>query len=98
MATPFPNTDIYKYYKANDLLLTEDWQRYSPLNSEPVIRTKYLTANEIKELRNYIYRKLILRPGYLLKKIRIFDWKWNIEGFFKILGRVLALIKKKMIR
>ena len=97
-ATPFPNTEIYKYYKENNLLLTEDWSKYSPLSLEPVIRTKELSPEELKELRAYLYRKLILRPIYLLKKIRLFDWKWNIEGFIKILGRLKALLLKKLIR
>ncbi len=97
-ATPFPNTAIYKYYKERNLLLTEDWRMYSPLSPEPVIRTEELSLDDLKKLKNYIYKKLILRPGYLLKKVRLFDWKWNIQGFFKILGRIIAILKKTMIR
>ncbi len=97
-ATPFPNTEIYKYYKKKGLLLSEDWKKYSPLSTQPVIRTEALSAEDLVHLRQYIYRKLILRPGYLLKKIRLFDWKWNILGLIKILGRIKALIMKKMIR
>ncbi len=97
-ATPFPNTEIFEYYKTNNLLLTEDWEKYSPLSPAPVIRTKELSADDLIKLRAYVYRKLILRPGYLLKKIRLFDWKWNIEGFIKILGRIKALLLKKMVR
>ncbi|MBN1898554.1 MAG: radical SAM protein, partial [Spirochaetes bacterium] len=97
-ATPFPNTDIYRYYKNNELLLTEDYSQYTPISSVPVIRTKELSGNDLVELKNYAYRKLVLRPGYLLKKIRLFDWKWNIQGFIRILGVIGRIIKKKMIR
>ncbi|MBI5207439.1 MAG: radical SAM protein [Candidatus Firestonebacteria bacterium] len=97
-ATPFPNTEIYKYYKDKGLLLTEDWNKYFPLSAEPVIRTEALTEEELKYLRNYAYRKLILRPGYLIRKIRLFDWEWNIKGFIKILERISAIIRKKTIR
>ncbi len=97
-ATPFPNTEIYKYYKENNFLLTEDWSKYSPLSPEPVIRTESLTKEDLIELKNYVYKKLIFRPMYLLKKIRPFDWKWNIEGFIKITDRAIAILKKKMIR
>jgi len=64
----------------------------------PVIRTEALSAEELMELRNYVYRKLVLRPGYLLKKIRPFDWRWNIEGFIKIMGVIWRIIKRKIIR
>lgn len=97
-ATPFPNTGIYKYYKENNLLLSQDWKRYSPLSMDPVIRTKELSNDDLKDLRNYVYRKLILRFGYLIKKVRLFDWRWNVQGFIKILGRIKALIRKTMIR
>ncbi len=97
-ATPFPNTEIYNYYKENNLLLTEEWEKYSPLSNEPVVRTKNLNAEELKKMRRYVYKKLILRPLYLLKKIRAFDWKWNIEGLIKILGRIKALVMKEIIR
>lgn len=97
-ATPFPNTEIYQYYEKNNLLLTRNWQKYSPLAPEPVIRTKELSKQQLMELRSYIYKKLILRPGYLIKKIRLLDWKWNIEGLIKITHRIIAILKKKMIR
>lgn len=97
-ATPFPNTDIFQYYKENGFLLTEEWEKYSPLSQEPVVRTEALTAEELKELRRAVYRKLILRPLYLIRKVRLFDWKWNIEGFIKIAGRIGAMIRKKMVR
>ncbi|MBU1078056.1 MAG: radical SAM protein [Spirochaetes bacterium] len=97
-ATPFPNTDIYTYYKKNGLLQSEDWKKYSPLSPVPVVRTKGLSTDDLIGLKSYVYRKLIFRPWYLLRKIRIFDWKWNIQGFIKILSRIKALLKKTMIR
>lgn len=97
-ATPFPNTDIYRYYKERNLLLTEDWSRYTPISPVPVIRTEALSAEELMELRNYVYRKLVLRPGYLLKKIRLFDWRWNIEGFIKIMSVIWRIIRRKIVR
>ncbi|PKL92006.1 MAG: hypothetical protein CVV21_04475 [Candidatus Goldiibacteriota bacterium HGW-Goldbacteria-1] len=97
-STPFPNTDIYKYYEENGFLLTKDWSKYFPLAEEPVIRTQALTADDLKKLRNHIYRKLLFRPLYLLRKVRPFDWKWNIEGAKKIMQRIGAVIMKKPVR
>ncbi|OPZ65177.1 MAG: Ribosomal protein S12 methylthiotransferase RimO [Candidatus Aerophobetes bacterium ADurb.Bin490] len=97
-STPFPNTDIYKYYEENGFLLTKDWSKYFPLSEEPVVRTQALTAEDLKKLRNYIYKKLLFRPLYLLRKVRPFDWKWNIEGAKKIMQRIAAVIMKKPVR
>jgi anaerobic magnesium-protoporphyrin IX monomethyl ester cyclase len=97
-ATPFPNTDIYKYYKENGYLLSEEWSKYFPLAEEPVIRTKELSAEGLKEMRRFAYKKMLLRPLYLLKKIRPFDWKWNIEGFVKIAKRIWNVMTNKAVR
>lgn len=97
-ATPFPNTDIYKDYKEKGYLLSEDWSKYFPLSEEPVVRTSALSAAELKELRRYAYKKMLLRPLYLLKKIRPFDWKWNIEGFAKIMKRIWNVMTNRSVR
>ncbi|HDQ25974.1 MAG TPA: radical SAM protein [bacterium] len=97
-AVPFPNTDMYAYYDEKGLLLTRDWSKYSPLSDEPVIRTEALSASELKKLRRSAYMSLLLRPAYLLKKVRIFDWRWNIKGIKKVLGRIWAVITDKPVR
>jgi len=97
-ATPFPNTEIYEYYEKNNYLLTKDWSKYFPLSEEPVVRTEALTAEQLKELRRWAYMKLLFRPMYLLRKLRPFDWKWNIEGLFKIISRIIRVITKKPVR
>jgi radical SAM superfamily enzyme YgiQ (UPF0313 family) len=97
-STPFPNTEIYKYYEEKGFLLTKDWKRYSPLSPDPVVRTEALSAEELKEMRQYVYRSLLLDPIYLLRQVRLFDWRWNISGFIKIMGRIGALLFKGYIR
>jgi len=97
-ATPFPNTEIYKYFEEHGYLLTKDWKRYSPLSSEPVIRTEELSQEDLKKMRQYVYRSLLLDPIYLLRQVRLFDWKWNIQGFFKIMSRIFHLFFKGYIR
>ena len=97
-AVPFPNTDMYEYYEKNGFLLTKDWSKYFPLSEEPVIRTEKLTANDLKKLRQYAYEKILLRPLYLLRQIRPFDWKWNLTGLIKIVGRIIRVITGKAVR
>ncbi len=97
-ATPFPNTAMYKYYEEKNLILTKDWEKYFPLSEEPVIRTEKLSADDLKRLRRKAYLKILLRPLYLIRKIKPFDLKWNISGFIKVSGRIWSAITKKPVR
>lgn len=97
-STPFPNTAIYKYYKENNLLLTEDWEKYFPLSNEPVVRTKALTREDLISLRKTAYRRTLLRPSYLISKVSLTNWKWNLQGISKIASRVLSILRGKAIR
>ncbi|HPD18511.1 MAG TPA: radical SAM protein [Candidatus Goldiibacteriota bacterium] len=97
-STPFPNTEMYGYYEKNGFLLTKDWSKYFPLSEEPVIRTEKLSAEELKKLRQKAYEKILLRPSYLLRQVRPFDWAWNIKGFIKIMGRIWRVITGKAVR
>jgi radical SAM superfamily enzyme YgiQ (UPF0313 family) len=97
-ATPFPNTEIYGYYEKNNYILTKDWEKYFPLSEEPVVRTEALDAEGLKKMRRWAYMQILMRPLYLLKKIRPFDWKWNVEGASKVLSRIWRAITGKAVR
>jgi anaerobic magnesium-protoporphyrin IX monomethyl ester cyclase len=97
-STPFPNTEIYGYYEKNGFILTKDWGKYFPLSEEPVVRTEALTADDLKKLRRWAYMQILMRPMYLLRKIRLFDWKWNVMGAKKVLGRIWDVITGKPVR
>ncbi len=97
-STPFPNTDMYEYYEKNNFLLTKDWSKYFPLADEPVIRTEALTAADLKELRAKAYSKILMRPMYLLRQIRPFDWKWNVVGAVKIANRIWRVLTGRPVR
>jgi len=97
-ATPFPNTEIYGYYEKNNYILTKDWEKYFPLSEEPVVRTEALDAEGLKKMRRWAYMQVLMRPVYLLKKIRPFDWRWNIEGLAKVVSRIWRAITGKAVR
>jgi hypothetical protein len=44
--TPYPGTLIYEHAKKNNLLLTEDWSKYTGL--EPVMQIKSVSASNSK--------------------------------------------------
>ena len=97
-ATPFPNTRIYQYYKKNGLLLTEDWNQYFPLNTEPVVRTETLSKKELINLRNIAYRKTLFSPKYLFGQISLTDWRWNWRGLQELGKRMFAALNFKPVR
>lgn len=97
-STPFPNTEIYEWYKSKGLLLTEDWSKYFPLADKPVIRTEALSDADLIRLRSYAYSKILMRPLYLLRQVRPFDLKWTIGGFLKIMERIVRLVLGKAMR
>jgi len=70
--TPYPGTPIYYELKSKDLLLTEDWDRYTTL--EPVIKYEAFgyTAKQVKKMLNYAYRYFYLRPKYVIEHLSIF--------------------------
>jgi len=71
--TPFSNTEIYKTIKKMKLLISNDWNRFSPYQKVPVIKTKYLNNNEITKWAGKAHLNFYLRPSFLLKKLFFFN-------------------------
>lgn len=97
-SVPFPNTEMYKYYEDNNLLLTKDWNKYCPLEEEPVIRTKELSKEDLIKLRKRAYMKILFRPGYLIRKIRWNDLRWSFNAGKELIKRSFALVRGRGIR
>ena len=96
--TPFPNTDTYDWFKSRGFLKTEDWSQYFPLGERPIIRTEALDEAALVRLRKKLYWSVLLRPAKLLRAIRPLDWKHNVMGLKKVLGRVALLAKGGPVR
>ena len=93
LCIPFPNTPAYHYYKSKGFLLHEDYSKYNPLTLEPVIRTEDLTPVELIKEKERAYREFILRPKFVLSKISLTYWRWNIRGFVMFTKRLYGLFK-----
>lgn len=65
LAIPYPGTPLYKYCQENNLLLTEDYDRFD--QREPVMKTE-MSAEELKKMIGKFYRSFIT-PKFLAKKI-----------------------------
>lgn len=97
VAVPFPNTPFFDEYKKNGWITTFDWQKYNPLGF-PVISTPEISAKELNDFHYQGYRRFLLRPGFLLRRISPSNWRWNIVGLKFLIARFIAIFKKDIIR
>lgn len=65
--TPFPGTPIYYELKQNNLLDTENWDRYTVLNSVINYEKMGLSKQLVERKLNKAYLKFYTRPKYLIK-------------------------------
>ena len=67
ITTPFPGTDMFKWAKEKNLILTYDWDDYTL--AKPVMRLENLSASQIQGLYKLMYKSFYVRPSYILKKL-----------------------------
>jgi radical SAM superfamily enzyme YgiQ (UPF0313 family) len=88
LAIPYPGTPLYKYCQENNLLLTEDYDRFD--QREPVTKTE-MSPEELKKMISRLYRSFIT-PKFLAKKItgvrRWEDLKHISRAGKKVLGHL----------
>lgn len=85
---PYPGTPLYQYCKENDLLLTEDYDRFD--QREQIMKSE-LTTEDVKEFNQELY-KAFASPQFMIKKllsIRNFDdIKFLFRAGLKLLGHL----------
>jgi len=89
ISTPFPGTELYKIAKEEQLLLTEDFSKYGVINS-PVMKTKYLDADDIMRYQKLALRSYYFRIGYILKVAKRLikspkSWRTYVDPFKTLL-------------
>ena len=94
---PFPNTEVWDYYKDNGFLLTEDFKKFNPLTVEPIVRTEELTKEDLIRLKNQAYKEMMLRKDFILPKLKD-NPLWVIKGGFMYLKRLKDLVVEKYVR
>ena len=65
LLTPFPGTELWQ--EMSGRLLTKDWEKFDC--THPVIRSDYLSPEELRELLFKAYKKFWMRPGRLLTSV-----------------------------
>lgn len=104
IACPFPGTEIYRIAREKGFLISEDWSRYvtSPTylpDYKPVMRTEFLTEDEILESFYYLHsffarRKFQRRFGrfFLLNPRFYREWVCKSEGMRRRFSMAVSLI------
>jgi radical SAM superfamily enzyme YgiQ (UPF0313 family) len=64
--TPYPGTPIYDYALENNLLMTNNWSKYTA--TEPVVKVKGVSERQLRNLFQKAYLSFYLRP--------VTVWKW----------------------
>jgi anaerobic magnesium-protoporphyrin IX monomethyl ester cyclase len=86
IAIPYPGTPLFKYCQDNNLLLTDDYDRFD--QREPVMKSP-LSEKEIKELTQELYRSF-LTPRFIWKKLKsIRSWS-DIQFLLRAGGKVIG--------
>jgi len=100
---PAPNAPGFDYYRNNNLLLTEKWSDYCPIEEKPIIRTEALSPEDLIRLRSKCYRETQLNVAHFFRKVKKIDWSlihWgeNIKILKIIWKRVSSILKNRMVR
>jgi anaerobic magnesium-protoporphyrin IX monomethyl ester cyclase len=97
VAVPFPNTPFFDEYHKNGWITNYDWTKYNPLGHS-VISTPEITARELNNYHFHGYRSFLLRPKFLISRINLRNWEWNIAGIRFLSNRIYAITKRTLIR
>jgi radical SAM superfamily enzyme YgiQ (UPF0313 family) len=89
LTIPYPGTPLYKYCQENNLLLTQDYDRFD--QREPVMRAE-LSKKELKKMIGKLYRSFIT-PKFFFNKISgVRSWndlKFITRAGKKVLGHLV---------
>ncbi|PKK90506.1 MAG: hypothetical protein CVV64_09075 [Candidatus Wallbacteria bacterium HGW-Wallbacteria-1] len=95
---PFPNTSIYSWYRERNYLFAEKCSDYWPLSDTPMVRTEALGREDLKSMRREAYRRFVMRPSYLFRKIRLDDPMWTFRAGFRLAERIFRMISGDPVR
>ncbi len=66
--TPYPGTQMFQKFKAEDRLLHEDYSRYG--QNELVFRLNHLSGEEVLRFERHAFRKFYFRPRAVFRQLK----------------------------
>lgn len=96
ITTPFPGTEMFKWAKEKDLIITYDWDNYDL--SQQIMRLPNINEKETQELYKLMYRKFYFRPKVILKKIFSIRSMYDIHILFDGMQALMSFFTKKAMK
>jgi len=72
--TPYPGTEVYAQYEAENRLLTRDWDQYN--GATVVFRPQRMTVEQLRHAQMAAFHEFYL-PGSALRRLRVWPVKKN---------------------
>ncbi|HUT52792.1 MAG TPA: radical SAM protein [bacterium] len=75
IAVPFPGTELEVIMRNKNLILSEQWEKYTHIHSVPCWRTEHFSSDDLVKLQNQVFRRFFLRPHFIWKTLKkTFSW------------------------
>jgi len=82
--TPYPGTPIFDYAKKNNMLLTENWSKYTAI--EPIVKIEGASEKEIKALFQKSYITFYLRPRIVMEWLKNKQFSFMKSGIKAVIN------------
>ncbi len=82
--TPYPGTPIFDYAKKNNMLLTENWSKYTAI--EPIVKIEGASEKEIKALFQKAYITFYLRPRIVMEWLKNKQFSFMKSGIKAVIN------------
>jgi len=82
--TPYPGTPIFDYAKKNNMLLTENWSKYTAI--EPIVKIEGASEKEIKTLFQKSYITFYLRPRIVMEWLKNKQFSFMKSGIKAVIN------------
>ncbi|HPQ70170.1 MAG TPA: radical SAM protein [bacterium] len=100
VAVPYPGTGLYDMLGAEGLIEREDWDEFDIVRGEPVWRTHHFQPADMIRLQRAMYRRIYLRPGFIVRKLRLLrsvdDLRYFSDAFLKFVKYIFGKRREEL--
>jgi hypothetical protein len=82
------------------LIEREDWTMFDIVRGEPVWRTHHFQPADMIRLQRAMYRRIYLRPGFIVRKLRLLrsvdDLRYFSDAFLKFVKYIFGKRREEL--
>ena len=94
IVTPYPGTELYEYCKKNNLLKTDNIEKYNTDITQPVFAHDNITAKKLGSFYVLARRKFYIRPRYFMKVLN----NMNLTHSLYLALKMLTLLVRENVK